>query len=132
MTIALLPGSHELHLVFNTLLTEFDLGRTEIAEHGQMGFLAHHPLQFLSHGDTTPHNHHVDIIRWALEEDITDISSHHVALQPQMVCSLTDLVENVLIQYLCQLFVRVQFHSLAIFETAKIVKIGEKPKLFMT
>ena len=72
-----------------------------------MRLLAHHPFQFFSHRDTTAYDHHIYIVRWALEEDVADISSHHIALQPQMVCSLTNLVKDALIQYLGQLFVRV-------------------------
>jgi hypothetical protein len=46
-----------------------------------MRLATQHPFQFLSHRDTTSHDHHVDIVRRALEEDVTDIATHHVTLQ---------------------------------------------------
>ena len=62
-----------------------------------MSLPPHHPLQFLSHGDAASHDHHVDIVRWPFEEDIPHVAPHHIALQPQTVCGLTDLMEYLLI-----------------------------------
>ena len=100
VTITLLTGTHELHLVLHTFLKEFHLRRSEVAEHAQMGFLAHYPLQFLSHRDTTAHHHHVDIVGGALQEDVTHIAAHHIAGHTQLVGGLADLMENLLVQYL--------------------------------
>ena len=101
VTIALLTGSHELHLYLLLMRSShLHLSRTEVAEHGEMGFPAQQLLQFLSHLDTTAHHYDIDIVRGALKEDITDIAAHHIAFHAHAVSNVSDLVKNLLIQQL--------------------------------
>ena len=102
MAIALATGTHEFHFILASLLTEFDLGRTKIAEHGEMGFPTQLSFQFLSYSNATAYYHDIDIIGRTFEEDITNIAPHHVALNAHCVGNATNLVENFLIQYLGQ------------------------------
>ena len=97
VTVALLASPHKLHLVFHALLTEFHLGRTKVLKHTKMRFLTHHALQFLSHLDATANHNDINIVRWAFQEYVSYISSHHITLQPQTVCGFTYLVEYFLI-----------------------------------
>ena len=62
-----------------------------------MRFLAYYAFQLFSHGDTTANNHNINIVRGTFQEDIPHIPANHIALQTQLVCSCTDLVEDFLI-----------------------------------
>ena len=65
-----------------------------------------------SHLDSATYHHHIDVIRRALEEDVTYIAPHHIAFYTHAVSHFTYLVENLLVKNPCQLFVRVHFHIL--------------------
>ena len=101
MTITLPTGTDKLDLILPTLLAELDLSGTEVTKNRQVSLLTHHPFQFFSHRDAATHDHHVDIIGGALEENVTDIAAHHITVEPQTTCGLADQVEDLLIEYLC-------------------------------
>ena len=105
VAVALFPCPHELHLILPTLLTELHLGSTKIFENRQVGFLTYHPLQFCCYGNAAAYDHHVNIVGGTFQKDISHIATNNIALQTQTVCSLTDLVENFLIQQLSQFFI---------------------------
>ena len=115
MAIALLASPDELHFIFFSFLTELHLCRPEVTEHGQMGTLTYPPFQFLCQRNATAYDNDVDIIGRTLEEDITDIASHYIAFQPQMVCGFANLMKDVLVEYQRQFFVGVQFHAFISF-----------------
>ena len=97
MTVALLPGSNELHLDFRPLISKFDLRRTEILKNREMRLTAQHPFQLLSDSNATTHHHDVDIVGRALEKDITHIATNHVAFHPETVRRLADLMKQRLV-----------------------------------
>ena len=97
MAVALLAGSHELHLILNAFLAELHLRRAEVTEHGEVGLATQHALQLFGHADAAAYHYDVDIVGGAFEEDVADISSYDVALHPEAVGRLTDLVENFLV-----------------------------------
>ena len=97
MTVALLSGSHKLHLVFHALLAELHLCSAKVLKHRQMRFLANHAFQLLSHFDAAAYHYYIYVVRGALQEYVPNKSSHHITFQPQMVCSLAYLVEYFLI-----------------------------------
>ena len=97
VTITLLAGSNELHLILLAFLPELHLGRAEVPKDAQMGLAPHHTLQFLGQTDAAAHDHHVDIIGGALEEDVPHIAPYDVALKAQAISRLTDLPKHLLV-----------------------------------
>ena len=81
MTVALLAGTDELHLVFHTFLTKLHLRCTEIPEDREVGLASEHLFQFFCHRDATADNHHVDIVGRPFQKDVPHVSAHDVALQ---------------------------------------------------
>jgi hypothetical protein len=67
-------------------------------------------LQFFGHLNATAHDHHVDVVGGTLQENVTHIAAYHVALNAQMVGSLTYLMEYLLIKDFSQLFVGIKLH----------------------
>jgi hypothetical protein len=63
-----------------------------------MGFTTHHTFQFLCNTDATAHDYHVDIVGRALKEDIPDIPSDNITLEPETVGRLAYLVEYFLVE----------------------------------
>ena len=80
-----------------SILNYFNLRRTEILEHGEVGTTTQLALQFLSHRNTATHDDNIDIVGGTLEEDVAHIASHDVAFHPQTVGYTTNLVEDILV-----------------------------------
>ena len=121
VTIALSPCTHKLHLYLFCLYPArcslfisvncpvscansaapsspyFHLCRPEALKHAQVCLSAVSLLQFLSHGDAAPDDHHVDILRRPFQKQISDIAANDVAFHPQLVCHRRYLVEDLLV-----------------------------------
>ena len=97
-TVTFPPGSHEFHL----RVVEFHLRRSKIPEDREMSLLAQLLLQCLGHLDAAAHDHHVDVVGGTLKEKVAHISPYDIALQSQAVGGLRDLVEDFLVEKLCQ------------------------------
>ena len=97
MTITLLAGSYKLHLG----VIEFHLCSTEIAEHGQMGFLAQHLLEALCHLDAAAHHHYVDVVGGSLKKYVAHITAHDIALKTEGIGCLGYHVKDFFVKNLC-------------------------------
>ena len=42
-------------------------------------------FECLSNGNAASYNHHIDIFRWAFEEDVAHVATHHITLHPHLV-----------------------------------------------
>ena len=107
--IALLACSHKFHLYFLLCLTVevFHLGSAKILKHRQVSALAQLLLQSLRHSyPRAPHTsvgsyHYINIIAFALQKNITHISSHHVCLHLHAVGNSAYPVQYFLVYYPC-------------------------------
>jgi hypothetical protein len=52
-----------------------------------------------------PHDDDVDVVAGTLQENVTHIAAHHIALHAETVGGSTDLAEYLLVKNLCQFFV---------------------------
>ncbi len=78
--IRLPAGSHELQLHPAAL----DLGSAEILEHGDMG-AADAPADGARHLDAAPDGYEIDILRFAVQENVAHIATHGIAFAAELV-----------------------------------------------
>ena len=105
VAVALFAGAYEFHFYFLTaafcpLSSDLYLCCTEIAEHAEVCPASKPLLQGGSHLDAAAYYHDVNVVAGAFEENVADVASYHIALQPQLVGHGGYLVEDVLVQYL--------------------------------
>ena len=91
--VTLLTRSHKLHFYLLALLVVFHLSGAEILKNREMRLAPQHAFQLLRHHYAATHDHHVDIVGRAFEENVAHIATHHVALHPKTVGRLANLVE---------------------------------------
>ena len=103
VAVALLASTDKLHLES----PRFHLRCAEILEHTQMCLTAEFLLQQLCHFNAASHNHHIDVLRRTLEEDVAHVATHHIALHAEFVGAAANQVENVLIKYLCKFLIAI-------------------------
>ncbi len=107
--VALLAGSHKFHLDFLLCLTVevFHLGGAKVLKHRQVSALAQLLLQSLRHGypralhASVGSYHHINVIAFAFQKNITHISSHHVCLHLHAVGNSAYPVQYFLVYYPC-------------------------------
>ena len=73
----------------------------------------------LGHLKTAAHNHHIDILAWTLQKQVTHISSHYITLQSQTVGSLRKQPEFLTVKQLGQFLVAVYLHNIYGKDTQK-------------
>ena len=80
-----------------------------------MGLTPQHALQLLRHayaytngtlplaswsggwGERLPHNHHINVVAWTLQKNVTHVATHDIAFHTELVGSGTNHVEDVLV-----------------------------------
>ena len=72
------------------------------APSARLRVLAQFVLQCCSHLDAAAHNHHINVVGGAFEEDVTHISAYEIALDSKFVGHLAYAVKNILVKDLCQ------------------------------
>ena len=96
MAVRLLASPHK----FEFECSHFHLGGSEIAKHAQRCRL-HLLSDSLGYLDAAPHRHEIDVFRWAVEENITHISAHHIALTVHGVGDTPHLAEHRVLEAGC-------------------------------
>ena len=82
-TVITLPTrTHKFYLTSSLYL---QLCRSEVFEHRKMCLFPQSLFEGLCHGDAAAHDHHVNIVRRAFEEDVAHVATHHITFHPHLV-----------------------------------------------
>ena len=73
--------AHKLQLV----TAAFDLRRAVGSEHRHMCAAAQFACHRLRHIDAAAHHHHIDIFRWAMQNEVAHIAANHIAFETEFV-----------------------------------------------
>ena len=88
--IAFAACTYEFHL----LTLPFQLGRAEIAKYRQVGTMTDARLDGFGNGDTAAFDHHVNILRRTVHQQIAHVAADDVALHTQFVGHLTNELKH--------------------------------------
>ena len=104
--VAFAAGTYKLHL----LALPFQLGCAEVAKYRQVRTVANTRLDGLGNGNAAAFDHHVNILRWAVHQQIAHVAANDVALHIEFIGHLTNELEDGTADFIFEFLKREMLH----------------------